>query len=283
MQIAVLGATGGQGGAVVKALLAAGHSVRAVVRELDDTRTRRLASTGAKPVQGRLSDVASLASAFDGVSAAFAVTTPFEEGLDAEIAQGAAIIEAAESVALPHLVMSSVASADQHTGIPHFETKAHTERLLAASGLPTTVVAPTYFYDNALGGLDEVAHGRISMALPADVPLQQVSRRDLGRVVAAVMEAPQRWIGRRVEIAGDEPTPAQMARTIGAAAGGTVEFRQIPLAVVRQTNPDMGAMFTFLTETRYQVDLTALRGEFPHIPWVSFEDWAAEQNWPTPR
>ncbi|MDX3850192.1 NmrA/HSCARG family protein [Streptomyces sp. AK02-01A] len=282
MKIAVLGATGGQGGAVVSALLDEGRSVRAVVRDPGDARARALESAGAEVVAGDLSDAASLARAFRGASAAFAVTTPFGAGLEAEMAQGVAIVEAAARSALPHLVMASVASADQHTGIPHFETKARTEEVLAASGVPATVVAPTYFFDNALGALQEIAQGQMTLALPAGTPLQQVARRDLGRVVAAVVADPDRWIGQRVEVAGDDPTPAQMARAIGAAAGGPVTLRQISLEALRRMNPDMGAMYTFLTESGYSVDMEALRANFPDIPWISFPDWAEEQRWPVP-
>ncbi|MFB7528383.1 NmrA/HSCARG family protein [Streptomyces sp. NPDC056178] len=283
MPIAVLGATGGQGGAVARALLEAGHGVRAVVRDPGSGRAKALAVAGAEVVPGDLFDAASLAEAFRGTTAAFAVTTPFQDGLDAEVAQGAAIVRAAADAALPHLVLASVASADRDTGVPHFETKARTEELLADSGLPATVVAPTYFYDNALGAMDEVAAGLLTMPLPGDTPLQQVARQDLGRVVAAVVADPDRWTGRRIEVAGDDPTPVRMAEEIGRAAGGTVAFRRTPLEDLRTINPDMFAMYRFLTDTGYQVDLEALRAQFPDVPWTSYGAWADAQNWPTPR
>ncbi|MER6104525.1 NmrA/HSCARG family protein [Streptomyces sp. NPDC001832] len=283
MPIAVLGATGGQGGAVVAALLEAGRAVRAVVRDPRSGRARALASAGADVVAGDLFDAASLADAFRGMAAAFAVTTPFQDGLDAEVAQGAAIVRAAADAALPHLVLASVASANRGTGVPHFETKARTEELLAESGLPATVVAPTYFYDNALGALDEVAAGVLTMPLPGDTPLQQVARQDLGRVVAAVVADPDRWIGQRIEVAGDDPTPVRMAAEIGRAAGGTVAFRRTPLEDLRTANPDMFAMYGFLTDTGYQVDLEALRTQFPTVPWTPYAAWVDAQKWPTPR
>ncbi|MGW3085334.1 NmrA family NAD(P)-binding protein [Streptomyces sp. NPDC001108] len=283
MPVAVLGATGGQGGAVAAALLEAGRPVRAVVRDPAGGRARALAGAGAELVRGDLSDPASLAAAFRGASAAFAVTTPFQDGLDAEVAQGAAIVRAAAEAALPHLVMASVASADRDTGVPHFETKAKTEKLLAASGLPATVVAPAYFYDNALGGRDQVAAGLLTMPLPGDTPLQQVARQDLGRVVATVVADPERWIGERIEVAGDDPTPVRMAEEIGRAAGGTVTFLQSALEDLRDVNPDMFAMYRFFESGGYRIDIPALRERFPDVPWTSYAAWAGAQEWPKPR
>ncbi|MDJ1133396.1 NmrA family NAD(P)-binding protein [Streptomyces iconiensis] len=282
MTIAVLGATGGQGGAVAGALLDQGLPVRGVVRDPGGSRARALAARGAEIVMADLANPDTLAYAFQGTTAAFALTTPFEAGLRAEEEQGMAIIEAALRVELPHLVMASVASADRRTGIPHFETKAHTEEVLAASGLPATVVAPTYFFHNVFGELHEIASGVLVLPLDPGTPLQQVSRRDLGRVVAAVIAEPERWIGRRIEVAADAPTPAQMAEAIGHAAGWAVEYRQTPLSSLRVASPDMGAMFAFLAETGFRVDLEALRAEFPRVPWTPFAEWASAQRWSRP-
>lgn len=282
MTIAVLGATGGQGGAVAGALLDQGVPVRAVVRDPGGSRARALAERGAEIVMADLANADTLAYAFQGTTGAYALTTPFETGLRAEEEQGEAIIEAARRVELPHLVLASVASADRRTGIPHFETKAHTEQALAASGLPATVVAPTYFFHNVFGELHEIASGVLLMPLDPGTPLQQVSRRDLGRVVAAILAAPERWIGRRLEVAADAPTPDQMAEAIGHAAGWAVEYRQVPLSSVREASPDMGAMYAFLEETGYQVDMPALRADFPDLPWTPFTEWAHAQRWSRP-
>jgi uncharacterized protein YbjT (DUF2867 family) len=280
MVVTVLGATGGQGGAVVTALLRHRQEVRAVVRDPGSARARALGSRGVTTVAGDLTDAESLARAFTGVDAAFAVTTPFERGPEAEVEQGEAIVAAARLAGLPHLVMASVASADRHTGIPHFESKALVEQVLAATGLPATVVAPTYFYDNVLGSMPDIAAGVMPLAMPGDKPLQQVARRDLGEVVAAVLAEPARWTGRRIEVAGDDPTPERMAVAISAASGRPVRYQPVPLSRVRAASDDMGAMFTFLSETGYQVDLRALRTDFPAIDWISYSQWVSSVDWP---
>ena len=134
--VLVLGATGGQGGAVAGALLARGTRVRALVRRADAPSVRRLGDQGVEAVVGSLDDRIALGAAMRGVAGVFAVTTPFESGVDAEVAQGRAILAAAIDEQVAHLVFSSVAGADQHSCVPHFESKAITESELAGSGVP---------------------------------------------------------------------------------------------------------------------------------------------------
>ena len=181
--ILVLGATGGQGGAVTAALLARQARVRAMVRRPGEPSVQRLTERGVEVMVGSLDDRAALGAAMEGAAAVFALTTPFEAGEDAEVAQGRAIVAAADDARVPHLVFSSVAGADQHTGVPHFDSKAIIEKGLAASGLPYTITAPTYFFDNALGGegADRIAAGTLDLPLPPDRPLQQLARKDLAR------------------------------------------------------------------------------------------------------
>lgn len=268
---AVLGATGAQGGAVVRALLEAGAAVRGITRRTDSRAALRLADAGVQVVAADLSDEASVARAFIGVDGAYALTTPFEDGPEAEIAQGRTILAAALAAQVPHLVFSSVADADQHTGIPHFESKAAVEAELARSGLSYTIVGPSYFYDNMLGGLDDLRAGVFELPLPADAPLQQLSRRDLGRFVAAVLTEPDPVRGARIDLASDEPTGRQMATALSTTLGRPVELVTRDPALI--TSTDMRAMFTFLASGGYTVDIPALHQQYPQIGWQSFSDW----------
>lgn len=268
----VLGATGGQGGAVADALLARGARVRAMVRRPGKPSVGRLSERGVEVVVGSLDDRSALAAAMRGVVGAFAVTTPFDAGVDAEVAQGRAIIAAAIDEHVPHLVFSSVAGADQHTGVPHFDSKAIIESELAASGVPHTITAPTYFFDNALGGVDRIDAGILDLPLPPDRPLQQLARPDLGAFVAKVLVDPAPYSGQRIELASDAPTAAQMAELLSAALGRPVRHEQTPLGSIG--NPDMHAMWTFLNGPGYHVDLDALHAANPDIAWQSFADWA---------
>lgn len=267
----MLGATGAQGGAVVRALLESGSTVRGVTRRTDSASARRLSAAGVEVVAADLSDETSVAQAFTGVDGAYALTTPFEDGPEAEIAQGRTILDAALAAQVPHLVFSSVADADQHTGIPHFDSKAMVEAALAQSGLSYTIVGPSYFYDNMLGGLDAIKAGVFELPLPADAPLQQLSRRDLGRFVATVLNDPDPVRGARIDIASDEPTGRQMTVALAETLGRPVELVTRDPALI--ASDDMRAMFTFLASGGYTVDIAALHAQYPQIGWQSFTDW----------
>jgi uncharacterized protein YbjT (DUF2867 family) len=268
----VLGATGGQGGAVADALLQRGARVRAMVRRPDQPSARRLVDLGVEVVAGSLDDRAALSAAMRGVGAAFALTTPFEAGVDAEVTQGHTILAAAVDSQIPHLVFSSVASADQHSGVPHFNSKAVIEKELTSTGLPYTITAPTYFFDNALGGEDQINAGILELPLPPDCALQQLARADLGAFVAKVLLDPEPFVGQRIELAGDAVTPQEMAEVFSEVLGRPVRHEQTPLESIG--NPDMHAMWRFLNGPGYRVDVDALRAANPDIAWTSFADWA---------
>nr|WP_296769310.1 NmrA/HSCARG family protein [Rhodococcus sp. (in: high G+C Gram-positive bacteria)] len=270
---AVVGATGGQGGAVVDALLGRGMPVRALARRLS-SRTAQLEERGVEIAVADITDVSATADAFAGTAGVFAMTTPFEDGPDAEVAQGRALVDAMTSANVPHVVFSSVADADRNTGIPHFETKADTEKVLRASGVPFTIVGPTYFYDNALGGIDAIKRGRLDLPLPVDTPLQQMSRRDLGRFVALAFSDSARFRGLRIDLASDDPTPTQMAAALSSHFDVPVAAHSYDAASI--SSPDMRAMFQFLTDTGYDANIDGLRSDYPEVGWQSFGDWLAE-------
>lgn len=270
--ILVLGATGGQGGAVVRALQERRATIRALVRRPDSSRARALAADGVEIVAGDLDDRDALRTAMDGVGAAFAVTTPFESGTDAEVAQGRSIIGAAGDARLPHLVFSSVGGADANKGVPHFESKGVIEAELRASGLHHAVVAPTYFFDNALGGRDELLAGVLRLPIAGDHRLQQLDRSDLAAVAAIGLTEPDRLAGRRIDVAGDAPTPEEMARVLSEVLEREVVHVRNDLDGI--DDPDMHAMWSFLAGRGYRADPAALSDEFPEIGWTRFADWA---------
>lgn len=270
--VLVTGATGTQGGAVLRALLVdGGPRVSALVRDPSAPKAVALADLGVELRRGDLGDPASLEAAFADVDAVYAVTTPFAGGgADAEVQQGEAIVAAAERAGLAWLVLASVAAADR-AAVPHFASKARIEARLAASSVPWTVVAPSYFYENVAGAAREAAQtGTLSLPMPGDVPLHQVALADLGAVVVAILGRRDEHLGVRVEVAGDDPTPAAMAAALGVA------YAAAPLEPVRARSADLGAMYEFLAGPGYGIDVTALRARYPEVAWRSFADWATE-------
>lgn len=261
--ILITGATGTQGGAVLRGLIELGIApLAALVRDPASARAVALESLGVELRVGDLSDVDSLSTAFAGCAAVYAVTTPFQDGVDAEVQQGLDIIAAAERAELPWLLLASVAAADR-ADVPHFVSKARIEAALTQSDLAWTIIAPSFFYENV-----SAEDGVLSLALPPDKPLHQVSLANLASVVAAILGRRDEHLGVRVEIAGDDPTPTEMADALGA------RFEQVPLDEVRARSEDLGAMYTFLSGEGYAIDVTSLRARYPEVPWQSFREWA---------
>lgn len=272
--VLVLGATGGQGGAVVTALLARGTPVRAFVRNPRSRAGVALAERGVDLAAGDLADEASLTAAMSGAAAVFGFTTPWEDGPDVETQQGLTLVRAAQRARVPHLVYSSVAGSDRHSGVPHFESKAVVERALAQTDVPWTVLGPTYFYDNLLRGRDELLAGSLEMPLPHDFPLQQLARGDLGEVAAEILTAPAAFAGRRIDLASDAVSADDMAAVLSRVLSRTVESRELPLEPTRQHDPDRGAMWAFIAAGGYAVDIERLHADWPRVDWTSFIRWA---------
>src|SRR2546422_3786666 len=150
LTVLVTGATGKQGGHLVRELVARGHSIRALTRKPDSPAAAALAQRGVTIVTGNFEDQKSLERAARGVDTIFAMSTPFESGATTETREGINIVRAASSAGVTHLVYTSVAGADRATGIPHFDSKFEVETEIRRSGVPFTIVAPVFFMENFL-------------------------------------------------------------------------------------------------------------------------------------
>jgi len=280
MTILVTGATGQVGGAVARRLLERDHAVRALVRDPASPRAQALAAGGATLVRGDLSDHASLVAAAEGAEVLFLVTTP-AAGVDVEAQQGIAMVDAAKAAGVGHVVFSSVADAQNATGIPHFDSKQVIEEHLAASGLSYTAVAPAFFYDNVLFPWNQqaLAAGRWAQALPADRPLKMISVADIAAFAVHVIEHPTAFANEHIDIAADELTGLQMAAALTSALGRPVAYEEQSLEAVRDQFEDMAIMYAWFDEVGFTVDVDALHARYPEIPWTPFADWARTQRW----
>ncbi|MFB7650558.1 MULTISPECIES: NmrA/HSCARG family protein [unclassified Streptomyces] len=266
--VLVIGATGNQGGATVRELLSSGWNVRAMVRNPDKPQARELARRGAILVRGDLDDEASLRRAMTGVHGVFSVQALAYEPatLAAEVRQGKAVADAAKAAGIEHFVYSSVGGAERNTGIDHFESKAEIERHILTLGLPATVLRPVFFMNNLLHYAD--AAGERLMALPVkpDKPMQLIASDDIGFFAAAAFDDPQRYVGRQIELAGDEITFPEVAAIYERVTGVPTRLEALPIEE---------RMFEWFAEEGYQADIPALRRLHPTL--MSFEGYLSRQ------
>src|SRR5437870_6121103 len=282
LNVLVTGATGKQGGHLVRELLARGHSVRALTRKPESPAAAALAERGVTIVPGNFDDEGSLERAARGVDTVFAMSTPFEGGSKTETLEGINILRAASRVRVKHFVYSSVAGADRATGIPHFDSKFEVEKEIRKSGIPFTIVAPVFFMENFLAEwmAAGIAQGSIAIAMPATRRLQQIAVEDIAQFTALVIERRESFLGKRIDIASDELTLATATAAISEASGRHVEYTALPIDAVRQWNDDLARMFEWFDRVGYDADIVGLRSLHPEVDWHRFSVWAREQDLP---
>jgi uncharacterized protein YbjT (DUF2867 family) len=279
--ILVTGATGQQGGAVARALLSRGHRVKALTRKPDSDGARRLASAGADVVAGDLADAASIVKAAKDVDTMFLMGNSYEAGLEEETRQGIIAADAAKAAGVGHLIYSSVADADKKTGIPHFESKYLVEKHVAGLGIPYTISAPVAFMENVVApwSIGALRQGTHAFAMPPKRVLQLVALADIGAFVAALAERREQVFGKRFDFAGDELSGEEQAKILSEAIGRPIGYQEIPIAAARQQSEDAALMFEWFDRVGYDVDIAALRRNFPEVRWHSFADWARAFDW----
>ncbi len=280
-RILVTGATGQQGGAVVDALLDRGLEITAMTRNPDSEKARALGARGIGFVTGDMDDRASLVEAFRGFDTVFLMGTPFEAGVETETVHGINAVQAAREAGTGHLVYSSVSDADENTGVPHFDSKSRVEGYLRESGVPYTIIAPVYFYDNMMSPfvLPGLQDGTFAMAMPAEVSLQSVSVKNIGELAALVIQNPDRFLGKRINLAGDGLTGQEYAEAISTASGRQIGYFEVPIEQVREMSEDMALMYEWFITDGYTADIEGLKSEYPEVAWESFPDWAGRQDW----
>ncbi|MEV6156863.1 NmrA/HSCARG family protein [Nonomuraea sp. NPDC052129] len=276
--IAVIGATGQQGGSVVGALLAQKQAVRALVRDTEAAGAHALRARGVEVVAADQEDSESLQRALTEVAALFFMTT-FEgaDGTEGEARRGVAVADAAARAGVPHVVYSSVGGAERATGIPHFESKHRVERRLSEV-VATKFVRPTFFMENLAPQLTDGGSGELVLRLPVagDVPLQMIAVRDIGAAAARLLIAPDVIDGDAVELAGDELTMAQVADRVASELGRPTRYEGLPIDVLRD-DEDMRAMFQwFTTIPAYQADFDLTRHLVPDAR--DFAAWVSDQG-----
>jgi uncharacterized protein YbjT (DUF2867 family) len=237
--VLVTGATGRQGGATARALLAAGIPVRALVRDPRAVRAREVAALGAVLVRGDLTDRPSLDEAVAGVRAVFSVQMPpmSEAGVDfaGELAQATNLVEAARAARVPQFVQSSTSGVGTHTEMPgwgegplaamaeYYETKAAIIARVRAAGFPRwTILKPAFFMDNLIALLPKGSAGGFATVIQPDSLLALIDPEDIGTAAAHAIQDPDRFHGLELDLAGDRLTMRQIAETLSAQWGTEV-------------------------------------------------------------
>ncbi|TCM45308.1 NmrA/HSCARG family protein [Kribbella sp. VKM Ac-2568] len=313
--IAVVGATGSQGGGLVRAILAdpdRQFAVRALTRNPQSAKAQELASAGAEVVQADLDDEASVRKAFDGAHGAFVVTnywverTPEEEAArtraEMELEQAEIAARAAKDADVQHVIWSTLEDTREHFGddervpslddgrykVPHFDAKGEGNELFMKYGVPTTFLQTTFYFDSmAIPGVGPVRgeDGKLVISLPmADQPLSGIASEDIGKTALGIFKRGEEFVGRTVSVAGEHLTVDQYAAKLTEALGEEVVYRPLTWDEFRAlgipSGVEMANMFQFYAEDSDRFtgdrDLELARELNPELK--SFDDWLADHK-----
>lgn len=271
--IAVVGATGAQGGGLAHAILDdpdGGFAVRALTRDPSSDAAVALAARGAEVVAADLDDPDSVVKAFDGAYGAYVVTAFWEyNSVEREQAHVRAVIDAATATGLEHVVWSTLPDTRLHVPIeddrmptlhgrykvPHFDSKGEADQLFRDAGIPTTFLSTTMYFESFLDFVhprrDE--HGTLFITLPmGEAVLPGVAGVDIGRTAYGILERGKELLGETIAISGENLTGEQYAAKLGAALGEPVEYRPMSLDTVRASGvpgaDDIANMFQYYAE-----------------------------------
>lgn len=278
--IAVTGATGQQGGAVARKLLADGWKVRALTRDVNKTAAQELKALGAEIFPGDLDDPAQLDAAFQGAYGVFSVQNFWlpTVGFEGEIRQGKHVVESAKDTGVEHLIYSSVGAAHRGLGQKHFESKWIVEQYIHSLNLPYTILRPAAFFENFNWERAAILNGTFNaIGLRPEKERQLIAVEDIGVFAALAFANPNPYVGKTIELAGDALTEAQLADTFAKVIGRPVKLTIPTGGYGRRSDAEMTAMFNFFNGQAYDADIPALRKLHPGL--LTFEGYLRKNGW----
>lgn len=269
--IAVVGATGAQGGGLVRAILndkSGEFTARALTRDVNSPRAKELAQLGAEVVAADVDDPASLKQAFKGAYGAFCVTFFWEHfSPEKEQAHARAMAEAAKDAGVKHVIWSTLEDTRQRVPlsddrmptlmgkykVPHFDAKGEANAFFTGLGLPVTMLNTSFYWDNLIYfgmGPKKGPDGKLAFTMPmGDKKLPGIAAEDIGKCAYGIFKKGSELIGKTVGIAGEHVTGAQMAAALSRALGQEVVYNAVSPAVYRSFGfpgaEDLGNMFQF--------------------------------------
>ena len=280
--VLVTGATGRQGGAVIRHMLSKGWKLRALTRNPDGGTAQDLARQGIELVRGDLEDPASLEKALRGAYGVFSVQDFWSVGAHREVQQGKNLADAAKRTGVAHFVYSSVGGAERNSGIAHWESKWQIEQHVRKINLPATILRPAAFMENYYIDQVEIGllRGKLIDPIQADKLYQTIATDDIGAFVALAFDRPKEFIGEALEIAGSELTNLEAAEVFSRVLGKKVKFRRLPLPMVRLfLGKEFHQMFRWFNDAGFEANIAELRRRYPEIHLHSLEEWLREEGW----
>jgi uncharacterized protein YbjT (DUF2867 family) len=269
--IAVVGATGAQGGGLVRAILSdmtSGFAARALTRDVNSGKAKELARLGAEVVAADVDDAESLKRAFQGAYGAYCVTFFWAHySPEKEMAQATAMARAAKQAGIQHVIWSTLEDTRKWVPlsdnrmptlmgkykVPHLDSKGEANRVFTELGLPVTFLLTSFYWDNLIHfgmGPRKGPDGKLAITLPmGDKKLPGMASEDIGRCAYGIFKKGREFIGKTVGIAGEHLTGAQMAAALTKALGREVRYNDVPPEVYRSFGfpgaEDLGNMFQF--------------------------------------
>jgi uncharacterized protein YbjT (DUF2867 family) len=269
--IAVIGATGAQGGGLVRAILAdpmGGFTARAITRNPEKEKARALAAAGAEVVAADLDDGPSLERAFKGAYGAFCMTNFWEHfSAEKEIAQAENAARAAKATGVRHVIWSTLEDTRRWVPlsddrmptlqgkykVPHFDGKGEADAKFREQGVPTTFLLTSFYWGNFVyfgSGPKRGADGRLTLMFPlGDAKMPGIGAEDIGKCAYGIFRRGEEFIGKTVGIAGEHLGGREMASAMSAALGQEVRYVDVPPEVYRAFGfpgaEDLGNMFQF--------------------------------------
>ena len=269
--IAVVGATGAQGGSLARAILAdpdGGFAVRALTRNPDSDKALELSGAGAEVVAADLDDLESLERAFTGAHGAYCVTNFWEHfSPEKELAQAENLARAAKQAGVRHVIWSTLEDTRKWVPldddrmptlmgkykVPHFDAKGEANHFFADLGVPTTYLVTSFYWDNFIhfgSGPKRGDDGVLALTFPiGDAKLSAIAVEDIGRCAYGIFQLGEEAIGRTYAIAGGHHTGEEMAAAMGKALGEEVRYVDVSPEAYRSFGfpgaEDLGNMFQF--------------------------------------
>jgi uncharacterized protein YbjT (DUF2867 family) len=272
--ILVTGVTGQQGGATAYHLIKNGWSVRGLTRNINSPAAQKLAHNGIELVAGDLDNRDSLDVALDGVYGVYSFPN-MAFGIESEIRQGFLIADAAKVAGIQHFVQGSVGGVERNSGVPHFESKWQIEKYVRRIGLPATFLRPVFFMENFNWKREQILGGAFeSLGMNQDKPLQLIATDDIGAFAALAFENPQEYIGKSLEIAGDELPEPQIVNSMSKVLGRPVNLTP---PVGPPPNEDMAKMIAWFNEKGYKANIQMLRNL--HKDLMDLKSWLLKNGW----